>query len=125
MSNNAKKKAEAVAQVLFTGNPKPLVDATEKRPQTGNGKATFKTASAAANAAREARDEARDAAALAEKFMLSAKRFNELIDKNVERDIKNAKELLEGLEKHDRRMRFYCIMSWAAAGAVIGALIFS
>ena len=125
MSNNAKKKAEAVAQVLFTGSPKPLVDATDKRPQTGNGKATFKTASAAANAAREARDEARDAAALTEKYMLSAKRFHELIDKSVELDLKNTKGHIESLEKFDRRMCFYCIASWAAAGAVICALIFS
>lgn len=36
-----------------------LAVAGEKKPKTGNGKATIKTATAAANAARLARDEAR------------------------------------------------------------------
>ena len=125
MSNKNKQMAEKVAQVVFSGQPSPIVNANEKRQVSGNGKATFKTATAAANAAREARDEARDAAALTEKFMLAAKRFNELIDKGVNRDIQNTQELIEELKRYDRNLRLYSIMSWAAAGAVIGALIFS
>jgi len=57
MSNKIKKNAEAVMNKLV--NPQqeytPLVAMGEPKPKTGNGKATFKTASAAANAAREAR----------------------------------------------------------------------
>jgi len=57
MSNKNKKNAEAVMNKLV--NPQqeytPLVAMGEPKPKTGNGKATFKTASAAANAAREAR----------------------------------------------------------------------
>ena len=66
MSNHQKQQAEEIASVLFTGSQKPLVDLNEKKPKLGNGKTTFKTASAAANAARSCRDAAGEAAKKAE-----------------------------------------------------------
>lgn len=42
--------------------PAPLVDLNAKKPKTGNGNATLRTATAAAKAAEAARDEARKAA---------------------------------------------------------------
>lgn len=119
MSNNFKKKAETVAQVLFTGSPKPLVDATEKRPQTGNGKATFKTASAAANAAREARDEAK-------KSETACIQYAKMCGAYIDADIANTRKLLAALQRNEK------ILIWCASislggfvGALVAALIFS
>ena len=50
------KKVYANVGNFSTNRPIPVLEPGVK---TGNGKATFKTATAAANAAREARDEAR------------------------------------------------------------------
>lgn len=118
MSNKNKQMAEKVAQVVFSGQPSPIVNANEKRQVSGNGKATFKTATAAANAAREARDEAK-------KILENCQHFYSIVIGKVNRDIQNTQELIEALKRYDRNLRLYIIMSWAAAGAVIGALIFS
>lgn len=54
------KKVYTTSAASFPQNkPIPVLEPALK---TGNGKATFKTATAAANAAREARDEAKEAA---------------------------------------------------------------
>ena len=52
----SKKLTTTTAGAFSLSRPIPVLEPPVK---TGNGKATFKTASAAANAAREARDEAR------------------------------------------------------------------
>lgn len=58
----------------------------EKTVKTGNGKTTFKTATAAANAARDARDEARaltNEAADSLQKVLKAKQFCELCSESM------------------------------------------
>ena len=59
------KKVYANVGNFSTNRPIPVLEPGVK---TGNGKATFKTATAAANAAREARDEARESRDRAEVF---------------------------------------------------------
>lgn len=60
------KKVYTTSAAAFPQNrPIPVLEPALK---TGNGKATFKTATAAANAAREARDEARESRDRAEVF---------------------------------------------------------
>ena len=55
----SKKQKTVVVSEFPQSRPIPVLEPAVK---TGNGKATFKTATAAANAAREARDEAKEAA---------------------------------------------------------------
>ena len=63
----------------------------EKTVKTGNGKTTFRTATAAANAARDARDEARaltNEAADSLQKVLKAKQFCELCSESTYRRLK-------------------------------------
>lgn len=119
MSNHQKQQAEEIASVLFTGSQKPLVDLNEKKPKLGNGKATFKTASAAANAAREARDEAKKSE---EVCIKCAKMCGGFLDK----DIENTRKLLAALQRNEKTMIWCASISLAGfVGALFTALIFS
>ena len=84
------KKVYANVANFSTTRPIPVLEPGVK---TGSGKATFKTATAAANAARDARDEARaltNEAADSLQKVLKAKQFCELccesMHKNAKRD---------------------------------------
>lgn len=126
MSNKQKQQAEEIASVLFTGSQKPLVDLNEKKPKLGNGKTTFKTASAAANAARAFRNEAEDAAASAAKSALNAEAaaresYNSSIA--VQRELNRLAAITEAHTK--RMLRSTFIWYSVLAAAIILARLFS
>ena len=82
------KKVYANVGNFSTSRPIPVLEPGVK---TGNGKATFKTASAAANAAREARDEARaltNESADNLQQALKAKKMCELCAESVHRKLR-------------------------------------
>lgn len=121
MSNKNKQHAEAVMNKLV--NPQadytPLVAVGEPKPKTGNGKATFKTASAAANAAREARDEARESEA-------ACKRYAEICGAYIDKDIENTRKLLAALQRNEKTLIWCASVSLGGfIGALVTALIFS
>lgn len=118
MSNNVKKRIEAIDRELCSGSPQPLNLGPQKRPKTGNGAATFKTATAAANAAREARDEAK-------KILERCEYFGKTVSESVNLDLKNTEHYLNALEQHERKLRLYSLATWGLAAALTAAIIFS
>ncbi len=119
MSNNAKKHIQELDRALCSGDPQPLNLGPLKRPKTGNGKATFKTATAAANAAREARDEAKKSETVCIQY---AKMCGSFVDK----DIENTRKLLAALQRNEKTLIWCASISLAGfVGALVTALIFS
>lgn len=116
MSNNAKKHIQELDRALCSGDPQPLNLGPLKRPKTGNGKATFKTATAAANASREARDEAK-------KILERCEYFGNIVRDCVNKDIESTRRMLDALEQNERKCRFYCIMLWVGAVVTTAAYI--
>lgn len=98
-------------------NQAPLL-VKERKPKTGNGKATFKTASEAANAAREARDEAREIEAV-------CKKYAELCGTFVDKDTATTLKLLTSLRRNEKKMIWCASISLGGfIGALVTALIF-
>lgn len=121
MSNKNKQHAEAIMNKLV--NPQadytPLVAVGEPKPKTGNGKATFKTASAAANAAREARDEAKKSETVCIQY---AKMCGDFVDK----DLENTLKLLAALQRNEKTLIWCASISLGGfIGALVTTLIFS
>ena len=124
MSNKNKQHSEAIMNKLV--NPQadytPLVAVGEPKPKTGNGKATFKTASAAANAAREAR-EARDEARESE---AACKKYAEICAAYIDKDIENTRKLLAALQRNEKTLIWCASISLGGfIGALVTTLIFS
>ena len=119
MSNNAKKALAKLEHALLNGEPLPLDVGQKKNPTPGNGRATFKTATAAANAARAARDEAKKSETVCIQY---AKMCGDFVDK----DIENTRELLAALQRNEKILIWCASISLAGfIGALITALIFA
>lgn len=119
MSNNAKKHIQELDRALCSGDPQPLNLGPQKRPKTGNGKATFKTATAAANAAREARDEAK-------KILERCEYFGNIVRDSVNKDIDSNRRLLDALTRNEKAMIWCASISLGGfVGALVASLIFS
>lgn len=119
MSNNAKKHIQELDRALCSGDPQPLNLGPLKRPKTGNGKATFKTATAAANAAREARDEAK-------KILERCEYFGNIVRDGVNKDIDSNSRLLDALTRNEKVLIWCATISLAGfVGALFTTLVFS
>ena len=91
------KKVYANVGTFSPNRPIPVLEPGVK---TGNGKATFKTATAAANAAREARDEARESRERAEVFNNCCEAFM-LKAADSASEAKNYKDVIYRIYKFD------------------------
>lgn len=91
------RKVYANVGTFSTNRPIPVLEPGVK---TGNGKATFKTATAAANAAREARDEARESRDSAEVFNNCCEAFM-LKAADSASEAKNYKDFIRRIYKFD------------------------
>lgn len=91
------RKVYANVGTFSKNRPIPVLEPGVK---TGNGKATFKTATAAANAARDARDEAREARDQAEIYRNCSESFM-LKAADHMNEAKSSKESVHRLMKRD------------------------
>lgn len=119
------KAIKALENALVSPAPIPV---NEKKPTTGSGKATFKTASQAASAARKYRDEARESAATTDEHVKACSELLNRCTKQVqeinaiiERGLVSDALVIAAMDKNMRRT--FWIVCVFVATLFINALI--